>query len=110
MRACYEMGLLIALHARNLHSEYKMAELKDQFDILEHFLSTTSTYTLPQSSLCSIATFSNSPEQKKTDNNHLSYFFPKGETSGIITCSSNQIVLFSHRSDGCGKGAESAIC
>lgn len=23
-RACYEMGLLIALHARNLHSEYKL--------------------------------------------------------------------------------------
>lgn len=23
-RACYEMGLLIALHARNLHSKYKI--------------------------------------------------------------------------------------
>lgn len=38
MRACYEMGLLIALHARNLHSEYTTTELKDQFDILEHSL------------------------------------------------------------------------
>lgn len=36
IRACYEMGLLIALHARNLHSKYKFSKKCKKFRELFH--------------------------------------------------------------------------
>lgn len=82
MRACYEMGLLIALHARNLHSEYTTTELKDQFDILEHSLLCQmiiyhqhASTVFHRDKYVVLQCFANRPEQKKTNNNHLSYSF-----------------------------------